>query len=125
MKLCMRAENSTIARNRANFTIKLNIWDQKVNHAIVKPHCLNPHYLRTYCMIYFFFENFLGSNYKVNPEILLGNMKASLVSAAAISKFCSSSNVTFTLCKFYIIRFSQFTFYIDLSYTNSILPKGN
>ena len=68
----------------------------------------------------FFFENFLGSNYKVNPEILLGNMKASLVSAASISKFCSSSNVTFTLCKFYIIRFSQFTFYTDLSYPKEI-----
>ena len=47
---CVRYENCTIARNLANFTIKSNIWDQIVNRAIVKLHCLNPRYSRTPCI---------------------------------------------------------------------------
>ena len=45
----LSAENRTIARNRTNFSIKSNTWDQKIFHTIVKPHCLNLHYSRTLC----------------------------------------------------------------------------
>ena len=46
----VRTKNRATARNRTNFTLKSNIWDQIVNRAIVKLHCLNPRYSRTPCI---------------------------------------------------------------------------
>ena len=46
------AKNRAIARNRTNYTIKLSPFETKKFIAlhIVKPHCLNPRYLRTPCI---------------------------------------------------------------------------
>ena len=46
----LKSKNRTIVRNHANFTMKLNSLVSNVNHTIVKPHCLNPHYSRTLCI---------------------------------------------------------------------------
>ena len=65
----VRAEKHAIAKNRDNFTIKSNIWDQKVNCTIVKPHCLNPPYSRTPCIFPFSFNFVVCSRSDLNIEI--------------------------------------------------------